>query len=283
VTRRPISHLPLLALAAALLLTAGAGLLWFRRSGPAPARETLLIAGNAVMIRYLDPVIKEFQARHPHTSVVAEPGGTTAAVIALKRGAIDLAAMSRLSSADEDDPYFRDVQIFRDALAVVVHPSNPLDNVTLKQLELVYDGQETGWKALGGADTPIAAWARDKANKTTARSFNELVLGGDDPFAGAHFATSSKAILEAVRGDPRAIGYVTLRHVLDGAAGLKTLQVEGVELNRRTILSGRYPLSRTFYLGVYLKPTPAAEEFLRFACSREGQEIFAKDGQLAVR
>jgi phosphate transport system substrate-binding protein len=280
VTRRPA---PLLALAAAVLLAALAALLWSTRSGRGPARETLLIAGNAVLVRYLDPVIKEFQARHPRTSVVAEPGGTTAAVIALKRGAIDLAAMSRLSSAEEDDPYLRDVQIFRDALAVVVHPSNPLDNVTLKQLELVYDGQETSWKALGGADAPIAAWARDKSNKTTARSFNELVLGGDDPFAGAHFATSTKAVLEAVRSDPRAIGYVTLRHVIDGAAGLKPLKVEGVELNRRTVLTGRYPLSRTFYLGVYVNPTPAAEEFLRFACSREGQELFAKDGQLPVR
>ncbi|MBI5542878.1 MAG: phosphate ABC transporter substrate-binding protein [Deltaproteobacteria bacterium] len=248
-------------------------------SKAAPPQETLLIAGNAALARYLAPVIKEFQARHPRASVVCEPGGTTAAVIALKRGAIDVAALSRLVAAEEDDPSLRDYQVCRDGIAIVVNPKNPVSELSLKQLDDIFSGDLTSWKQVGGADAPIVAYSREKAGGSS-RSFSEMVLGGDDPFSGVKKVASGKAMIAAVAADPNGIGYLSLRRV---STEVKVAKVEGVEMSRLTMLSGRYPLSRTFYLGLYSKPSPLAEEFVRFTLSKEGQALLAEEGLLSVR
>lgn len=246
----------------------------------APARETLLIAGNAALARYLDPVVKEFQARHPGVRVVCEPGGTTASVIALKRGAIDVAALSRQVGAEEDDEHLRDYQVCRDGIAIILNPGNPVEDLTRAQLEDVFSGEITNWKALGGPDLPIVAYVRPKARAAATRSFNELVLGGDDPFPGAKAVKNTEEMIGAVKKEPGAIGSLALRRL---STEVKVARIEGVEMNRQTMLSGRYPLSRTFYLAVYLEPSKTAEDFVHFALSRAGQDLLAKDGLLPVR
>ena len=76
-------------------------------------------------------------------------------------------------------------------------------------------------------------------------------------------------MLDAVRSTPGAIGYVTLRHL---EPGVKVLNVDGVEMSRSTMLSGRYPLARSFYLVVHMKSSPVAERFI--ACAREVAKSF---------
>lgn len=244
-----------------------------------PPKETLLIAGNASVARYLGPVIKEFTARHPNVSVVCEPGGTTAAVIALKRGAIDIAATSRQVSAEEDDQYLRDYQICRDGIAVVVNKANPLSDLSKQQLEDIFDGTYTSWKQLGGPDAPIRVVARQRESRAS-RSFNEIILGGDETTNTATFVARSDAMIAAVDKDANAIGYLPLRRVNQK---LKVLKINGVEMTRLTVLSGRYPLARAYFLALYVKAPKAAEQFVEFALSTEGQAIFAEDGLLPIR
>jgi len=220
--------------------------------GDPPLQETLLIAGNSAMARHLEPLVKEFKVRNPKANVVCEPGGTVAAVIALKRGAIDVAALSRLVSPDEDDPRLRDYQVCRDALGIVVHNDNPVSNLTLKQLDALFDGTYTSWNQVGGPDTPVHLYVRDQ-EAPISRSFNEMALGGDEPFAGAHAVKKSADMIAAIKGDPGAIGYLALKHVKK-AGDFKVLKIEGIEMNRLTTLSGSYPLSRAFYLASTGRP-----------------------------
>src|SRR5262245_48334334 len=98
------------ALAAALLVS----LVACRRDPP--PKETLLIAGSSTIQVYLNPLVAAFVKRNPNVSVVSEPGGTTAAIVALKRNAIDVAAINRVPEPSEDDPYLSDYQIGRDAI-----------------------------------------------------------------------------------------------------------------------------------------------------------------------
>lgn len=252
-----------------------------------PPKQTLLVAGNAALARYLEPLVKEFVARNPDASVVVEPGGSTAAVIALKRGAIDVAAMSRLVGAEEDDVYLHDYQLARDAMAIVVNSSNPVTSLTRAQLDDLFSGEILNWKQVGGPDLPVTAYVRDKSSRSS-RSFNELVLGGDEPFSGAKVVAKSDEMLDHVGKEPGAIGFMTLRKQSRDAkagkehGGVVTVKVEGVEMSRLTILSGRYPLSRALYLAVYMKPSKLAEEFVQFTLSKAGQEILAKDGLIPV-
>ncbi|MGC4116913.1 MAG: substrate-binding domain-containing protein [Myxococcales bacterium] len=230
-----------------LALLCGAGC----RRDP-PPKETLLIAGNAALARYLEPLVKEFVARNPNASVVVEPGGSTAAVIALKRGAIDIAALSRLVGAEEDDAYLHDYQVCRDGLAIAVHPGNPVTNLTRQQLDEIFSGEVLNWKQVGGPDLPIVPYVREKSSRSS-RSFNELVLGGDEPFSGAKAVASSKEMLEHVAKEPGAIGFITLRRQSKGGKdGAKDPEVATIKIRG----SGDEPADHA------LRPLPALADLL---------------------
>jgi len=91
---------------------------------------------------------------------------------------------------------------------------------------------------------------------------------------------SHQEMLDAVKSSPGAIGFVSLREI---QPGVKVATIDGVAIDRLTILSGRYPLSRSFYLVLYGDSTPAAEKLVAFALSDAGQAIFAEDGLVPLR
>jgi phosphate transport system substrate-binding protein len=246
-----------------------------------PKTETLLIAGSSSMRFHIDSVVKGFVARNPTVSVVTEGGGSTGAIVALKHGAIDIADVSRTIAAKEDDSYLRDYLVARDGIAMIVNPANPVTDVTSHQLSRIFRAETTNWAAVGGSKEAIALVNRD-AKSHLRRSLEDMVLGGEQVAPGAKTADSAAQVLEAVRSLSGAIGYVTLRSLEAGEAGVKVLKVDGVEMSRPTMLSGRYPLARSFYLVVHMKSSPVAERFIDYALSKEGQEALAKDGLLEV-
>jgi phosphate transport system substrate-binding protein len=245
---------------------------------PGEAQDTLLVAGSTTMVSYLEPVVSAFEKKHPRVSIVSEPGGSTAGIIALKRGAIDVATVARDVHASEDDIGLRDYLIARDGVAVIVHPKNKIDGLTTAQIEHIVTGAFTSWKDVGGDDVPIVFVDRTKASRTR-KSLVDLVLGGDDTLRGAREVGSGEDMDKAVKADPNAVGFVSLK---DLAKDAKAVAINGVPLTKATMISGRYPLTRSFYLAVYLKPSKIAEQFVEFTLSEDGQAILEKDGLLGV-
>jgi phosphate transport system substrate-binding protein len=268
--RAPAGGGVLLAVALSL---AGSGC---RQAGP--ARETLLIAGSSAVKSYLDPVVAEFSRRNPEVSVISEGGGSVAAVLTLKQNGIDIAALSRMVETDLDDNYLRDYQITRDGVAVVVSEASPMQGLTLDQVTAIFSGKVTNWKDVGGPEAPIVVY-RKPSTSHSHRSFTTMVLDGDEPFRGARIASTSKELIADLQADPHAVGYMSMGNL----KGVKALEINGVPLTRATALSGRYPLSRAFYLAVYGKANPVAERFVEFALSADGQKLLADDGLIPVR
>jgi phosphate transport system substrate-binding protein len=243
-----------------------------------PKTDTLLIAGSSTMRLYMDALVKGFVAHNATVSVVSEGGGSTAAIVALKHGAIDIADVSRTVTAKEDDVYLRDYLVARDGIAIIVNPANPVNDLTSQQLAQIFRGDTVSWGKVGGSKEPIALIDRG-AGSQLRRSLEDLVLGGEEVAAPAKVASSSAEMLDAVQSRPTAIGYVTLRKL---EPGVKALRIDGVEMSRPTMLSGRYPLARSFYLVVHMKSSPVAERFIEFVLSKQGQDLFAADGLLEV-
>ncbi len=241
------------------------------------ATETLLIAGSSTMRFYIEPVVKEFMAENPSTHVVCEGGGSTAALVALKHGAIDIASVSRPITAEEDDAYLRDYLVARDGLAIIVNPANPVNELSTSQLVRVFEGEVTKWKEVGGGEGGIVLVDRDKKSNLKL-SLEDLLLAGED-FTSARTAASAAEMLEIVRSTPTAIGYLSLHKM---GPGVKALRVNGVEMSRMTMLSGRYPLARSFYLAVHMKVSALGERFIEFTLSKRGQDLLASDGLLEV-
>jgi phosphate transport system substrate-binding protein len=258
----------LLALAAAVLSAS---------CKPRPPQETLLIAGSSAMKLYMEPVVAAFAAQNPKASVVCEEGGAAAGVIALKREAIDVAMIAREITPEEDADPLRDFLVARDGVAIVVSKANPVAGLTLSQLADIASGAVTSWKTVGGPDVPVALIDRPRTSQLR-KSFRDLVLHGEEPARAAVTAKDPDELVKALESNAGALGYVSYHRVGD----LRTLPINGVEMSRVTMLSGRYPLTRSFYLAVYMKPTPLAEAFVSFAMSKEGQALLVDKGLLGV-
>jgi len=238
----------------------------------------LLVAGSSTMLPYMEKLKEGFVKTHPDFLIELQGGGSTAGLIAVRRNAIDLAAMSREVRRDEDDPYTRDYLVGKDAVAIVVHPANPVTGLDKKQLQAIFDGSIVNWRQLGGEDAPIRIAGR-KAGSTTRKAMEEMVLDGLDFAKSAANLDSAELVAKTVADIPHSIGYLALK---DLTKTVRPLAVAGVPVARETILSGRYPLSRDFYLVVYDKPKPAVQKFIDYVMSRDGQKSLEHEGLIKV-
>ncbi|SEM54038.1 phosphate transport system substrate-binding protein [Pseudomonas sp. ok272] len=219
--------------------------------------------------------------------------GSSTGFIALNSASADLAASSRPikdnervaleAQGDLKSPGAEQV-IAIDGLAIILHPTNPLPQLTTEQLARIFSGEVQTWEALGGIGGAIHLYARDDQSGTYD-TFLELVLR-DRGKTLAHSATrfeSSEQLSDAVSQDPQGIGFIGLPYVRQAKA---VAIVDGgsqpmLPLNS-LIATEDYPLSRRLYF--YVPPTghnPWAQALVTFAQGRKGQAIVAANGFIA--
>ena len=234
-----------------------------------PQHEPLLIAGSTNVLPFTKDLVAAFVKLHPTVDVVAEGGGSLAGLIALKRGAIDIAALSREIKRTEDDATFRDTLFAKDAIAIVTHPGNPVAGLSRTQVREVLAGRIADWEMLGGPAGPIELINRAPGS-TTRRWVEENLMAGDDILRQAAVTASAHDMAAAVAAKPQAFGYLATRDFSDA---VKTLTVDGVTISRPTIYSGRYPLTRSLYYVTRSNAGATAQRFLSFVRSPEAQAI----------
>lgn len=261
-----------------------AGLGWYARllQRRASLQTSLLIAGAGTMLELNKALAKAFSARNPTVDIVVDQGGSLSGLIALKRGAIDVAAMSRDLSDSEDDWSTRSLLVAKNEIAFAVHPDSPLSNITRSQLKAIYTGEISRWSQVGGADAPIRVLSR-KTPSTSRNFVEEVVLEGQDIRLDSVELDSAALMVEKIRGDRQAIGFIALKDRGESAGRpLRYLKVDGVEPERITVLSGRYPFTQPLYLVLHGEAVEPARRFVEFALSPEGQRIVVAQNLIAV-
>jgi phosphate transport system substrate-binding protein len=247
--------------------------------------QSLLMAGSSTMVHLAEKLTQAFTQGNQGISIVCEGGGSTAGIVALQRGVIDLALLSRDVHGREDAPGLRCLPYARNAVGLVAHPSNSLSDLSVEQIRHILLGDITDWAAVGGKTGPVRVISRN-AGSTTLQIVNDLVVHGEDLAHDAVHAASARELLEKVAADPQAVGFVSyadLEHLANSSRNtVALLTVQGVPMQRETILSGRYPLTRVLYFAVR-DVTPAAQAFLNFALGPEGRKVTQEQGLLLVR
>jgi phosphate transport system substrate-binding protein len=247
----------------------------------APARKNaLLVGGSAAMYELNLALGREFEKRHG-VKVIVERGGSLPGLLAVKRHAIDIAAMARDLEGAEAEAQAHNHLIARDAIAVVVNARNPVRQLRRQLVHDILTGKIDNWKTVGGADGPIEVLLRPRES-STSRYVSEIVLGGADPSLQTHFKKTKDDLLAAIRQNPHAIGCVATDDG-DLHAGVVSLEIDGIPITRATILSGRYPYERSLYLMTYGVARQQALDFIALAESPEGQAIVDKAGFVPVR
>jgi phosphate transport system substrate-binding protein len=165
-----------------------------------------------------------------------------------------------------------------DGICVVVHPSNPINAMTKKQIKDIYTGKISNWSGVGGQDEKIVVISRDSASGTF-EAFMVLALDNAKTRPDALFQASNQAIASTVASTPGAIGYVGLGFT----SGVKAVTVNGIEATKETVLANKYPFSRPLFMYTNGSPKGAKKDFIDFVLSKEGQRLAEENGYVGLK
>jgi len=212
-------------------------------------------------------------AEHPTSAPInVQGGGSSAGIQAAQSGSAEIGMSSRWLR--EEEKGLEAIVIAWDAIAIIVHPSNPLFDLTLNQVREIFAGRTENWASLGGSDRPITVVTREEGSGTRG-AFEELVMGGERITPAALRQDSNGAVRVMVAGDPGAIGYISLGIVDER---VKALSIEGVFSSQETVSGEAYGLVRPFLFLVRGEPQGLAKEFIDYVLSPSGQEILEEEG-----
>ena len=235
----------------------------------------LTLAGSTSVQPFAEKWADAFRASRPGTSIHVQGGGSTAGVQAALSGAAQIGMSSRALTPDES-ARVRAIPIARDGMAVVVHPTNPLNDLSLDQVRDIYSGSYRTWRQLGGPNARITVITREEGSGTRA-AFEQLVMGGRWIANSALVQDSTGAVRQMVASDPAAVGYVSLGLV---DASVKALALHGIVASEANINADRYPLVRPFLFIVTGQPHGTARDFIDWIVGPEGRELTRREGLL---
>ncbi len=237
-----------------------------------------------------------YQEEHPDVRISVTGGGSGTGIAALINGTVDIANASRQIKTEEIEqarangiePH--EFIIARDAIAIIVHPDNPVSRLTLQQISDIYSGKITNWAEVGGEDRPIVCLSRE-TNSGTHVYFLETVLRLGDSKAKTLFSMetlllpSSEGIINEVRQNPNAIGYDGLGYVPDDLKIIAVAETDGGEYVLpmiSTVNDKSYPIARDLYMYTAGEPTGIVKTYLDWILSTEAQKIVAELGFVPI-
>lgn len=233
-----------------------------------------------------------YHEAHPEVSISVTGGGSGTGIAALINGSTDIANASRQMTAEEfEQAAVRGIRavehvVALDAIAVVISPSNPVDELTIAQIADIYTGRITAWREVGGEDRPIILLSRESNSGTYAYFLEHVVRMGDtnneDLFSPeALLLPSSEVIGLEVAHNPNAIGYDGLGYVTPDQKTVRVAVTAAdpfVPPTLDTVKDGSYPVARPLYMYTSGEPTGAIKGYLDWILSDQGQGVVAELG-----
>lgn len=253
-------------------------------------KERITIKGSDTMVilvqrwteAYPDETATEFQVTG---------GGSGTGIAALINGTTNICASSRPIKKDEVAQLLKkygykglEIRVAMDGLAIYVHSSNPVKQLTMSQVKDIFTGKITNWRQVGGSDKPILLYSREN-NSGTYEFFKDFVLEKKDFAASAQHMAGTAALINAVSKDPNSIGF-------GGAAYSKSVKAlaiardassSAVVPNGTTIHNGSYPIARFLYFYLSQKPAGNVKKFVDWVISNAGQKVVSEVGYYPVK
>lgn len=258
---------------------------------------TIKIAGSTTLLPLSQLWAEAFMSKHPDVSISVTGGGTGVGISALLNGTCDIANASReakakeIATARQRNVKLTAIKCAKDGLAIIVHPSNNVKNLTLAQLRDIYSGKVRTWDQVGGkSKAEIVVVGRDSASGTYG-FFQEAVLGGGQYRADMLSQATNAAVAQTVSQSPNAIGYVGMAYAwgLSKKGKLEVVSVSrkkgepGILPKEETVANGSYPLFRYLYMYTAGKPSGLVKQFIDFGLSSEGQALVPKSGYISLK
>jgi phosphate transport system substrate-binding protein len=260
-------------------------------SAPQKAAETIENKGSDTLVNLALAWAERYMKEHPEVRISVTGGGSGTGIAALINGTVHLANASRdmkneeVQAAKANGITPVEFVVARDAIAVVVNPSNPVNGLTIQQISDIYTGKITNWRQLGGEDRPIVLLSRE-SNSGTYVYLLENVIRMGDPKSKLLFSPetllmpSSEGISTEIRQNPNAIGYDGLGYVTHDQKVLAVArEANGAYTlpSAATVNDGSYPVSRPLYMYTAGEPSGQIKTYLDWVLG-PGQSLINKLG-----
>jgi len=233
----------------------------------------IIVAGSTSVQPYAEILAEDYAHLHPDQVVDVQGGGSSAGITAAESGTAEIGMSSRNLKNEEQSLW--SVEIAKDGLAIIVNPGNPIDDLTIEQIQQIYSADIPGWGALGGRDTKIHIITREEGSGTRS-AFEELVMGTTALITPrAIVQDSNGAVKQLVADDVDAIGFISMG-LVDNT--VKALRLGGVTASVDNVINGSYSLSRPFLFVANGPPEGLSKQFIDFTLSDEGQQTLIKEG-----
>ena len=251
-----------------------------------PAQEETLSGsvstnGSTSLENVIGVLSEQFMADHSGVSVTYDPTGSGTGIEAAKNGTCDIGLSSRALKDEETSAGLVGTTVALDGIAVIVNADSKVSDLTVEQIAQIFTGAVTDWSEVGGDAGAISCIGREAGSGT--RDGFETITDTKDTCVLAQELTSTGAVIEAVKGNPNAIGYASLSAV-EGKEGIKALTVGGVACSEETVLDGTYAIQRPFVLvtkdGTAL--SAQAQAFFDFATSSAANDLIRAAGAVPV-
>jgi phosphate transport system substrate-binding protein len=240
---------------------------------------------------------ERYQQSRPNIRISVTGGGSGTGLAALINGTTDIANASRAITSDEikqakakgENP--KEFVVSRDAIAVIVNPTNPINKLTLKQISRIYKGETNNWSELGGENRPIVRLSRESNSGTHVYFLGAVIRLGSSTDKSIFsedtlLLPSSEGIISELKDNPNAIGYDGLGYVTPDVkviAVAKDITGPYVLPSADTVNNNTYPISRDLYMYTNGDPTGALKDYLDWIYTSEAQKIVSDLGFVPVK
>jgi phosphate transport system substrate-binding protein len=255
---------------------------------PAPTKIT--VKGSDTMVILAQKWAEVYMKSHQDVVVQVTGGGSGTGISALINGATDICNSSRSMKSSEIDKLKEryasmgvEIPCAKDGITIFLNESNPVSELSIKQLAGIFSGKIRNWKEVGGPDQDIKLYGRENSSGTYV-FFKDNVVKADYA-ASCQTLPGTAAVVNAVSKDKFGIGYGGAAY----AAGVKHCKVKkddkGVAYfaTAETIAKGQYPITRYLYMYLRNRPTGQTKAYIDWILSPEGQKLVTEIGYFPVK
>jgi len=247
--------------------------------------ESINIAGSTTLYPVIKQTVPAYQKNNPDVAIIIDSVGSGVGLRKLIDEQIDIAVSSRFATEQElkdaasKDIYLVPFRMAYDYVLPVVHPKNPVKDLSLEEMGKIYTGEINNWRQVGGDDQPILVVSREKTSGTFSL-WSEKVLGNQDIVASVKTINSNAEMVAAVSRHKNAIGYISRGYL---NIYLKPLSIAGSYATLEKAINEQYPLSRTLFM--FTRGWPAGEtlKYINYViCSQTGRKIIGQSGLIPI-
>ncbi|MDR4495775.1 MAG: phosphate ABC transporter substrate-binding protein [Nitrospirales bacterium] len=236
----------------------------------------LIITGSSTMAPLVAEIGKRFETRHPDVRVDVQTGGSSRGIADAINGLADIGMASRALKSQE--LHLHGSVIAYDGITMILHMSNPVQELTDDQIRSIYTGRITNWKHLDGPDAPITVVNKAEGRSTLELFLDYFRLSNRDIHAHVVIGDNEQGI-KTVAGNPNAIGYVSIGTAhYDATHGvpIRLLSLNRIPASLEKVRDRTFPLSRP--LTLVTKPPAAGliKTFIEFSQSTQVHDLILK-------